>query len=334
MTNIGIDVGASELVVAIRHKGRIQKKVKTFKNTFNGHKQILSICSKYLKFGKVTVAMEATGVYFFDLAVTLSSCEKFFVMVINPRATKNFALAAMERNKTDKADAQVLALFAETMEYPLWKRPSAKALGVRYISRTISTLVNDKARAKNHLHALESCVESPELLQTVTSEKITFHEKLISKLTHEAIDLIKQDEQLCQSFELLQTIKGFGPASSIQLLGEIISMPEGLTHKQWVAFAGLDPRQFQSGTSVNKKKGISKAGNRRIRKALFMPAMTAIQHDKHIKAYYNHLLQNRNLAKLQAIVAVMRKLLHAIHGILHKLRPFDGARFYAGPLEG
>jgi len=334
MTNIGIDVGASELVVAIRHKGLVQKKVKTFKNTAAGHQKIINFCSKYLRYGKVKVVMESTGVYYFDLAVALTYNEKFDVMVINPRAAKNFARAAMERNKTDKADALILALFAETMDYPLWKRPSDNALSVRYFSRTINTLVIDKARAKNHLHALKACLESPELLQKAVNEKITFHDELIERLTAEAVTIIKQDDQLCRSFKLLQTIKGFGIASSIQLLGEIVSMPEGLTHKQWVAFAGLDPRQFQSGTSVNKKMGISKAGNRRMRKALFLPAMTAIQHDKHIKAYYNHLLENRSLAKLQALVAVMRKLLHAIHGMLAKFKPFDSTRFYAGPLLG
>lgn len=334
MTNIGIDVGATELVVATRHKGLPQKKVKTFKNTIAGHQKIIDFCSKYLKYGKVKVVMESTGVYYFDLAVALTCSKNIDVSVINPRAAKNFARAAMERNKTDKADAIILALFAETMDYPLWKRPSDSALSVRYYARTINTLAIDKARAKNHFHSLQACIKSPELLRDVISQKITFHDELIERLTSEAVSIIKQNDQLAQFFELLQSIKGFGITSSIQLLGEIVSMPEGLTHKQWVAFAGLDPRQFQSGTSVNKKVGISKAGNRRMRKALFLPAMTAIQHDKQVKAYYNHLLENRNLAKLQAIVAVMRKLLHAIHGMFANLKPFDSTKFYAGPLSG
>ncbi len=156
---------------------------------------------------------------------------------------------------------------------------------------------------------------------------------MIGELTQEVIAIIEQDKQLNQWYILLQTIKGFGPASSIQLLGEIISVPAGLTHKQWVAFAGLDPRQFQSGTSINKKIGISKAGSRRIRQALFMPAMSAIRNDRYVKGYYQHLLEDIGLAKLQAIVAVMRKLLHAIHSMVHQLKPFDSTRFYAGPLE-
>ncbi len=332
MTNVGIDVGARELVLAIRHKGIIQK-IKTFCNTPAGHQQIMKLCSKYLRYGKVRIAMESTGVYYFDLAVALTNGDKFDVVAINPRATKNFARAAMERNKTDKVDAQILALFAEKMDYPLWKRPSQKALSVRYMSRTVSSFVQDKARAKNYLHALESCNESPEILLTMTTKRIKFYEDMIGELTQEVIAIIEQDKQLNQWYILLQTIKGFGPASSIQLLGEIISVPAGLTHKQWVAFAGLDPRQFQSGTSINKKIGISKAGSRRIRQALFMPAMSAIRNDRYVKGYYQHLLEDIGLAKLQAIVAVMRKLLHAIHSMVHQLKPFDSTRFYAGPLE-
>lgn len=333
MTFIGIDVGSKELFVSVLHKKTI-KKIKTFSNTTAGHNQIIKLCSKYLRYGKVKIAMESTGVYYFDLAVALTNNNKFDVMSINPRATKNFALASMERNKTDKVDAQLLALFAEKMDYPLWKRPSKDSLNLRYLSRTISILVNDKARAKNNLHALESCLESPEILQLFTQDKIKFLKDQIDALKKEALALIKQDNQLNQWFELLQTIKGFGQTSAIQFLGEITSIPEGLTHKQWVAFAGLDPRQFQSGTSVNKKLGISKAGNRHLRKILFMPALSAARNDIYVKGYYHHLLEDRKLAKLQAIVAIMRKLLHAIHGMFYQLKPFDNTRFYLVPFKG
>lgn len=332
MTSIGIDIGAKELVVAIYHKGVMQK-VKSFPNTAAGHQKIIMFCSKYLKYGKVTIAMESTGIYYFDLAVALAACNKFEIIVANPRATKHFARASMARNKTDKVDAQILALFAEKMDYPSWKKPSDQAIKVRYLTRTIDNCTRAKARAKNHLHAIKACDSSPDVVLKVTTKEIEFYEKMIEQLQQEIIMIIEQDDQLKQWYALLQTIKGFGTTSSIQLIGEIISIPQGLTHKQWVAFAGLDPRQFQSGTSINKTIGISKAGSRRMRCILFLPAVTAANNDLHIKSYYHHLLENRGLAKLQAIIAVMRKLIHAIHGMLHQNASFDSTRFYAGPLK-
>jgi transposase len=327
MTSIGVDVGAKELAVAVRHKGSIQKNA-MFKNTPAGHKQISRLCLKYLKYGKVRVAMEATGVYYFDLAVTLTESKKLEVMVINPRATKSFGQALMQRNKTDKIDAQILATYAEKMEYPLWKRPSQHSLSLRYITRAINTLVEDKAAAKNNLHALQSCSEAPSLLLKSTQEKIDFLGKELKNLQDAAMTLIKTDEQLSRKYDLLISIKGFAQASSIQFIGEAITIPAGLTHRQWVAFAGLDPCQYQSGTSINKRPGISKSGNRRLRKALFMPALSASRNDNNVNAYFRHLIDNRGLAKLQAITAIMRKFLHSIHAMFRQGTPFDGVKFY------
>jgi transposase len=333
MTSIGIDVGAKELVVAMIHKGKMQK-VENYSNTPAGHKQIKKLCLKYLKYGIVRVAMEATGVYFFDLAVALSDDKKLHVMVVNPSVIKSYARAVQERNKTDKADAQVIAKYAERMDHPAWERPSDEALGLRYISRAIHTIIEYKAAAKNNLHALESCLEAPSFLIKSTENRIEFFKKEIEYLRSKAMTLITQNKLLKQRYDLLLTIKGFAQASAIQFLGEIVGMPSDLTDKQWVAFAGLDPRQFESGTSVKRKPRISKAGNRRMRKILFMPAMSASISDANIKGYVNHLVTNRGLAKMQAITAVMRKLLHAIHAMFQQLKPFDSTRFYVLPVEG
>jgi transposase len=111
---------------------------------------------------------------------------------------------------------------------------------------------------------------------------------------------------------------------------ELLLLPPDLSHREWVKFAGLDPKAFDSGKSVHKKTRISKAGNRHIRSALYMPALSAKQHDPHIKAYFDHLVANGK-KPLQGVCAVMRKLLHAIHGMLKHDKPFDNSRFYAIP---
>jgi len=327
MTTIGIDVGSKELVVAIRHK-MCNQKVKAFPNTPAGFKRIKKLCSKYLKYGKVMIAMEATGVYHLDIAIALASESKFNIMVVNPLATKSFARALMERNKTDKVDAQVLALFAEKMEYPLWKKPSEEVINLRYYARMLNVITIDKTRAKNYLHSLTSFSEVPKQLIEFAQQEIVFFEKMINNIKQEILELIVKDKQLEESFNLIKTIKGFGDLSAIQVLAEVLFIPKGLTHKQWVAFAGLDPKVFQSGTSINRKPRISKAGNRHLRKALFMPALCASRNDSYVKKYFMHLVENRKLSKLQAIVAVMRKLLHAIHGMLLHRKPFDNTRFF------
>lgn len=316
----GIDVGAEELVLVLRKNG-ISLKAQKFANTPAGHQQLV----KALKGARV--CMEATGVYYVDLAVRLHDAG-IALSVINPRAAHNFAKALMRNSKTDAVDADALAQFAERMDFVPWMRPSSEALALRAYSRRIDALTRDRAAAKNQLHALCACQDTPKGVLQDVKLAIAQLQKRIERLAAEARALIKQYPQLEQNFQLLLSIKGVGQTSSIALLGELCVLPEGLTHKQWVKYAGLDPRLFQSGKSVEKAPHLSKAGNRHVRQALYMPALSAKRHDPHVRAYFEHLLA-RGKKKLQAVCAVMRKLLHAIHGMLKHQMPFDNTRFYA-----
>jgi len=146
-------------------------------------------------------------------------------------------------------------------------------------------------------------------------------------LEAEALRLAAEDPGLQHKLALLTTIKGVGVWSALCILSELIALPAGMTPSQWVAHAGLDPRPFQSGQSVDKPRHISKTGNARLRRALFFPAMVAARHNPAVKAFYGHLLA-KGKKKLVALTAAMRKLLRAIWGMLHYDQPFDGSKFF------
>jgi transposase len=125
----------------------------------------------------------------------------------------------------------------------------------------------------------------------------------------------------------LVAMPGIAEISAIQILGELANLDPEMTVRQWVAHSGLDPAHRDSGTSMHKPSRISRAGNRHLRRALYMPALTAARFDPHMKAFYN-LLQTRRKSKLQALMAVARKLLHAIFGIFKTNTPYDGAKLF------
>ena len=118
--------------------------------------------------------------------------------------------------------------------------------------------------------------------------------------------------------------------SAIALLGELLLLPPGLSHKQWVKAEGLDPREFTSGSSLHKRTQLSKAGNWYVRQALYVPALSAKAHDLYVKGFFEHLI-DLGKTPLQALRAVMRKLLHTMHGMLTRDNPFDNTRLYALP---
>ncbi len=328
MNCVGIDVSCKELVVVMSVKGKARKAI-TFENTPAGHQLIIRRLSK-LK-GEVRVCLEATGIYHFDLAVALSRADEIEVMVINPKVAHNFAKALMKRSKTDAVDAEILAIYCEKMAFEVWERPSDEFITLKAIARRIAALTKQKAQTKNQLHALISTEDTPQLVIDQTRELIQFLSEQIKAHRDAGLQLIQQHAELNEAFTLMTSIKGIAAASAIQLLAELMILPQNMSAKQWVAFAGLDPRHYESGTSVAKKPRISKAGNKYIRQALYMPALVASNHERHIRGDYTHMIDDNGLKPMQALCAIMRKLLHAIHGMFKTNKSFDGERFYTFP---
>ena len=325
VVRVGIDVGASELIVVMRKNGTAMK-AQSFANAAADHARLIRTLTKT---PDLIVCLEATGLYHLDLAVALHDAG-LSVMVLNPKAAHNFAKVLLKHSKTDAVDADTLAQYAERMPYQPWTRPADAALTLRLFARRINALTHQKAMTKNQGHALSVTGGTPEAVQRDVALAIAQLEERIAILSREARAFIDAQPALRQPLAWLMTIKGVAQASAIALLGELLLLPQGLTHKQWVKFAGLDPQHFRSGTSIDKRARLSKTGNRYIRQALYMPALSAKAHDPYVKAFFEHLVA-AGKTRLQAVCAVMRKLLHAMHGMLTHHQPFDNTRFYAIP---
>lgn len=138
---------------------------------------------------------------------------------------------------------------------------------------------------------------------------------------------MRQDEITHKQFNLIVSIPGIAEISAIHILGELTALSPEMSVREWVAHSGLDPAHETSGTSVRRPSKISRAGNRHLRRSLYMPALVAVQRDPHLRSFYQ-LLQSRHKAKLQALIAVMRKLLHAIYGMLRSHTPYDGQKLF------
>src|SRR5574340_606583 len=183
------------------------------------------------------------------------------------------------------------------------------------------------AAEKNRLHAASLSEALPVIVRRDLQRSIQTQQRALERLTRAAQEFVTADPELARRYQFLLSIPGFAATSALHTLAELALLPAGLDVRQWVAYAGLDPRQHSSGSSVEKKPRISKAGNRRLRRAFYMPALVAIVHEPHLRAFYQHLLA-RGKTKMQALVAVMRKLLHAIFGMFKHYQPFHGAKIY------
>jgi transposase len=317
----GIDVSAATLAVAVQQEGREGFRQKEFANSSCGHKQLIAWLLQCG--GLVRVSMEATGTYSLDVALALDAAEGIEVAVLNPKTVNRFA-QTLRRSKTDAADAAALAEYSRRMEFVPWQRPSRGGLELRTLSRHIATLTEDHTRWGNRLHAAEASKTTPRCVLDDLKRARAAIEKRILKLRKEAVAMVSRDAELARKFEQL---KGIGETSAVQLLGELAGLDPEMTVRQWVAHSGLDPVHQVSGSSVRKQTRISRHGNRHLRRALYIPALVGARHDPHMRAFYE-LLQTRHKTKLQALVAVARKLLHAIFGIFKSGTDYNGAKLF------
>ncbi len=277
--------------------------------------------------GQLRVVVEATGIYYLDLALQLVGAG-VEVMVLNPKAAHHFAKAMSQRSKTDALDARMLLAYLQRMDFVSWQPPATQVLKLRQLGRHLCRLTEQKVRLKNQLHALRSTRTSPAVVVEDVHDELATLDRRIDRLTAEALARVRSDAALTERFEALDSIIGVGPASALALMAELLVLPRQMNSRACVCHAGLDVRIHRSGSSVELAPRLSKHGNKYLRRALYMPAMSAIVHDPHAKAFRDRLLA-RGKKKMQAIAAVMRKLLTAAWALIRCPGQYDGSKLFA-----
>lgn len=321
-TLAGIDVSAKTLAVCRDRDGREVEK--EFGNHAAGHRELIAWLGK-----RARVCIEATGVYHLQLALVLRATG-VEVMIINPRVAKDFARALSNRSKTDVVDARSLLVYVQRMEFVAWQAPSAAVLELRELGRRMTELVQSGVGEKNRLHARQVAGISRVVVDDVR-KNVVHLSKRVAQIERAAMAVINSDDQLRDQYDILVGVPGVGRRSAILLLSELAVLDQTMTERQLVAYAGLDPRVYDSGTSVHKPARISKVGNARLRAILYMNALTAVRHDRGARAFFQRLVA-RGKKRMQALVAVMRKLLHGMWVALRRRIAFDSSILFATAL--
>jgi transposase len=319
MNFCGIDVSAHDLVAALRLPDR-DLPPQTFVNTSAGHRRLLAWLRSHASCVRVT--LEATGVYSLDLALFLAAAPGVELAVVNPKLSRRFAESLDQRSKDDPIDARVLLEYSARMPFRSWQPPSPVQLQVRDIARQMLAFTETRTAARNRLHAARSTRSTPACVRQELERSERQINAALLRMRHEARRLLLQDAELHSRFQLLLSVPGIGELSALQVLAEV-SILGDRNARQWVKHAGLDVRHYSSGSSVRRLPHLSKCGNRYLRRALYMPALVASRRDPTLRAFYQQLLA-RGKRKRQALVALMRKLLHAIFGMFRHQQPYRG----------
>lgn len=308
---VGVDIAKDKFDSALEINKHYKHAV--FSNNKQGYKAFL----KWLEHYTISpwVCMEATGHYSEGLADFLME-KGIRVSVVNPFQIKSFAKATLTRNKNDTLDAKIIAQFCQRMEPRLYQTSSAEQKELRELTKVLDMLKAQVIQLTNQLHSLKG-----QAAQNSVKKMIEKLEQEIKAIQQKIDELIKSNQQLKEKFELLLSIKGIGKLTAYQILARMPEVQCFQTAKQFAAYMGITPKQHQSGSFVGKTT-ISRLGDSRLRKALYMAALVAKRYNKYLLPFVNK-LQTKGKTPKTIICAVMRKLAHIIFGVLKNKQAFN-----------
>lgn len=317
---IGIDISKDTLDACLLQTTSAKPKHHAFANTPDGHQQLIAWAKQHANNDAIHFCLESTGPYGLALAFTLHHAQ-LRVSVVNPAYVKYAGIMFNHGNKTDRADAQLIAQYARREQPPAWVPPSPEVLELQALSRRREELVLIAASEKTRLDA----PHHPKSIRQSITRTLKQLEKEVKQLTKQIKELIRSHEELKEDHELLLSIPGIGEVLATVIQAELSDVKRFESASSAAAYAGLAPREYRSGKSIHKQTRMSKAGNARLRKALYLPTMSAIQCNPVIKAFYEKLV-DAGKAKKSALGACMRKLLMIAYGVLKSRTHFDLSR--------
>jgi len=301
---VGIDVSKDRLDVAVLG----ERQEKQVDNTSQG---IAQLVQQMLKLNPELIVVEATGGYQRSVVEALFQAE-LSVAVVNPARVRQFARAYGLLAKTDKLDAQVLAVFGQRMQPRRYE-------GKSEAEKQLSALLVRRKQLEEMLKAEQNRLRtiSPSLRGSV--ERIIAILKEEKKRLDEHIrELMNEQKAWQEQTEILSSAPGVGPVTTATLLAELPELGK-LDRKRIAALVGVAPMNYESGKKRGYRK--TKGGRGDVRSVLYMSTLVATRHNPLIQTQYRQLLKRGKLKKV-ALTACMRKFLTILNAMMRDKRPF------------
>ena len=281
--------------------------VKQFGNHAQGRRSLLAWLKRQLPPDAVLegICVESTGRLSRRFADALGALDPALplVSIINPKRSVDFGRSLGIRDKTDRIDAAILALYAVNYCPAQTPAPAPFHQRLRELSRAREAFVGELQTTQNRLGDSEDA-----LVARLLKRQIAGLKNDIKQLEQEARQVIADTPGLRQDYALLLSIKGIGPITAWVLLAELGDL-RGYSRAQIVAFVGLYPRSWSSGTTVCGKPRLVKGGGAAVRRVLFNGARSILTSKDNTLREYADDQQLNGKKPIHCLVAVMRKLL-------------------------
>ena len=311
---VGIDVSKDKLDVCVLGPNGVLDSF-VVKSNKAGYTQLLARVNK--RGESALFCMEATGSYHYGVGFYLLDNYQH-VSVENPATVKYYGLSISALQKTDKADAKLLARYAKERRPEPWKLSEPKIRELLFLSKRMDDLNKLTNQESNRLEN-ESL---PALVVRGIKKNIKSFAAELKVLLDEIQKILSECEVLKKTYELLVSIPGVGLRAAVGFMASFPDLSQFSTAEDLASACGLNPRLRRSGSSVNGQTRISKRGSAHMRKLFYLPALVAVRHNPAVKPFYEKLVA-KGKPKKSALIACERKLLMICYGVVKSGKPFQ-----------
>ncbi len=313
---VGIDVSKLKIDVCIYHAGKHQ----SFTNDNKGFVKMYEWIKSVGLLNDIFICFENTGYYSLSLAVFLEQNSLTFCMIAPIEIRRSLGLV---RGKNDIIDAYQIARYAWLHRDELESTPLAgrKVLSLTQLLKVRDQLVKQKNAFENMLHAFEQTKGlSDKTAITLIKQQIGHIEKQVKKV-EVAIEQLLNEQEFITNYTLLRTIKGVGLILAAQLIAHTNNFQSFKQWRQFACYCGLAPFDYQSGSSIRGKTKVHPIADKKIKSLLTMAAISAIQYEPQLKAYYKRKVL-AGKAKMSALNAVKCKLVARAFSVIKRQTPY------------
>ncbi|MGE5796460.1 MAG: IS110 family transposase [Ignavibacteria bacterium] len=284
---IGLDISAEDFSASCitnpdNHVFPIQK----FQNNFDGFNEFISLLNKNsIKQSEVIICMEATGVYSENLSYFLAS-RGFLVAIEAPQKIKNKIKDSPRKN--DFIDALSIAEYAFRYHDKLtfWKPKEEIIEQIQVLLSTREQLSTQMIADENALKTIKHKYYQTPLANQIYEQTISKFKEHIKQIDQEIKSLIDKDDSFKQKISLAKSVPGVGLLLAANLLVLTRGFTEHLNYKETAAYSGICPYEQTSGTSLHKLPRSKKCGPAKLRKLLYLAALSVRTHNQFFKKYF------------------------------------------------
>jgi transposase len=295
----------------------------SFANSSNGFKDFTKWIESSHKDKSLPliIVMEATGIYYENCALYLYKAG-YHVSVMLPNKSKKYIAALNIKTKNDKVDAKALSRMGAEQSLQLWEPMNGYFYELRGLTRLYQTLQENLTSTRNQLEAAElGMYPSKQIIQSLKKIKRETEKQIV--IIKEAIDVhLASNKDVLKKVNNIAAIKGLGVLTIAVVLAETNGFLLFENTPQLVSYAGYDVVENQSGIRVGKTK-ISKKGNCRLRRALYMPSLCVVRYKEKIFSDFFEKNCARHGVKMKSYVAIQKKLLTIIYTLWKKDEQFN-----------